>query len=93
LALRLFLDLNYVTQITVQNKISKFMFVNWSLYLYHNLVASSLASDNFEVRVTSTLETISRKLIYVLLVMYISGRITWVLLGLSCYVLFVTWVW
>jgi len=55
LALRLFLDLNYVTQISVQNKISKYMFVNWSLCLYHDLVASSLASDNFEVRVTDTL--------------------------------------
>ena len=39
------------------------MLVNWSLYLYHNLVASSLISDNFEVRVTSTLDTIARQLI------------------------------
>jgi hypothetical protein len=28
-ALRSFLGLNYVTQITVQNKIGKFLFVNW----------------------------------------------------------------
>jgi len=79
LASRLFLDLNYVTQITVQNKISKFMFVNWSLCLYHDLVASSLVSGNFEVPFTDTLDPIAKKLTYVLLTVYISGQITWVL--------------